>query len=183
LTLINIDMAAVNLTKAINGAYAGSARRTLGRNTGQPWWNDDCKSAVQRNKAEFTTESAWNLRNTVRKAKAKYWAGKLDSVKDIKDVFKMTKWHQSTGSFRSPPLTDPQAPTRAPAESIEQKRALLVKELLTNTAKAGDIVFNTLVVALKSIPFPETTLEDIRKSILQAGNIAPKVDEILTRVL
>jgi len=37
LTAIDIDMAAVNLTKAINGAYAGSARRTLGRNTGQPW--------------------------------------------------------------------------------------------------------------------------------------------------
>ena len=95
----------------------------------------------------------------------------------------MTKWHQSTGSFRSPPLTDPQAPTRAPAESIEQKRALLVKELLTNTAEAGDIAFDTPAVALRSIPFPETTLEDIRKSILRAGNIALRVDEILTRVL
>jgi hypothetical protein len=174
---------AVNLTKAISRAYAGSAKRSLGQNTGQPWWNDDCKAAVQENRAEFTAESARNLRNTVRKAKTKYWAGKLDSVKDIRDVFKMTKWHQSTGGYRSPPLLDPQDLTSPPAKSIKEKRALLIKELLTNTAEAGDIPYDTPAVAHRDILFPLTTLEDIRKSILGASNTAPGIDEIPTRVL
>jgi hypothetical protein len=55
---------------------------------------------------------------------------------------------------------------RALAKSTKQKRALLVKELLTNIAKARDIAFNTLAIALKSIPFLEITLKDICKSIL-----------------
>ena len=81
------------MTKAISEAYIGSAKRSLGQNTGQPWWNADCKTAVQENRAEFSAETARNLRNTVRKAKSKYWADKLDSTTDINDVFKMTKWH------------------------------------------------------------------------------------------
>ena len=182
-TAKEIDSAAVNLTKAISGAYIGSAKRSLGQNTGQPWWNNDCKAAVQENRAEFTVESARNLRNTVRKAKSKYWAEKLDSVKDIRDVFKMTKWHQSTGGYRSPPLIDPQDPTSPPAKSIEEKRALLIKELLTNTAEAGDILYDSSAVAPRDILFPRTTLEDIRKSILGAGNTAPGIDEIPTKVL
>jgi hypothetical protein len=59
-----------------------------------------------------------------------------------------------------------QALIAALAISIKQKRALLVKELLTNIAKARDIPFNTLAIALKSIPFLEIIAEDICKSIL-----------------
>jgi hypothetical protein len=59
-----------------------------------------------------------------------------------------------------------QALIAALAISIKQKRALLVKELLTNIVKAKDILFNTLAIALKSIPFLETIAEDIYKSIL-----------------
>ena len=67
-----LDSTAVNLTKAISEAYIGSAKRSLGQNTGQPWWNTDCKAAVQENRAEPSAETACNLRNTVRKAKTKY---------------------------------------------------------------------------------------------------------------
>jgi Endonuclease-reverse transcriptase len=178
-----LDSTAVNLTKAISEAYIGSAKRSLGQNTGQPWWNTDCKAAVQENQAEFSAETARNLRNTVRKAKTKYWANKLDSVTDINDVFKMTKWHQSTGRYRSPPLIDPQNPTGAPANNASEKRDLLIRELLTNTADAGDVSFDAPAVAARDIPFPATTAQDIRKAILGAGNTAPGTDEIPTKVL
>jgi hypothetical protein len=178
-----LDSTAVNLTKAISEAYIGSAKRSLGQNTGQPWWNADCKTAVQENRAEFSAETARNLRNTVRKAKTKYWADKLDSVTDINDVFKMTRWHQSTGGYRSPPLIDPQNPTGAPANGISEKRDLLIRELLTNTADAGDIPFDAPAVAARDIPFPATAAQDIRKAILGAGNTAPGIDEIPTKVL
>jgi hypothetical protein len=95
----------------------------------------------------------------------------------------MTKWHQSTGSYRTPPLIDPQQPASLPARSVEEKRALLIKELLTNTAEAGDIPSSSLAVAARSIPFPPITPEDVRKSILGAGNTALGMDEIPTPVL
>jgi hypothetical protein len=60
---------------------------------------------------------------------------------------------------------------------------LLIKELLTNIAEAGDIPHDSLIVVSRDILFLETTLKDIRKSILGAGNIAPGVDEIPTKVL
>lgn len=60
-TTEELDSTAVNLTRAISEAYIGSAKRLLGQNTGQPWWNDDCKAAVQENQTEFSDESARKL--------------------------------------------------------------------------------------------------------------------------
>jgi hypothetical protein len=95
----------------------------------------------------------------------------------------MTKWHQSMGSYRSPPLIGPQQPASLPARSIEEKQALLIKELLTNTAKAGDIPGSSPAVTAQSIPFPLITPKDIYKSILGAGNTALGMDEIPMPVL
>src|SRR5438045_2658 len=156
-----LDSAAINLTKAISEAYTASTKRSLGQNTSQPWWNSDCKAAVQENRAKSSVKSACNLQNTVRNAKTKFWADKLDLVKDMNDVFKMTKWHQSTGNFQSPPLVDPQDPTGTPAKSTNEKRDLLVKELLTNSAEAGDILFDVPMVASRNISFPEITAQDV----------------------
>jgi len=95
----------------------------------------------------------------------------------------MTQWHQSTGNFRSPLLIDPQSPSAPPAISTEEKRALLVKELLTNSAEAGDIPFNSPVTAIRAVEFPEIIVQDVRKAVLKAGNTAPGADEIPTKVL
>ena len=95
----------------------------------------------------------------------------------------MTKWHQSTGRYRTPPLIDPRNPTGAPANSTCEKRDLLIRELLTNTADAGDILFDAPAVAARDVPFLVTTAQDIRKAILGARNTAPGIDEIPTKVL
>ncbi len=101
----------------------------------------------------------------------------------MNDVFKMTKWHQSTGTFRSPPLVDPQDPTKYSVVSTDEKRTQLIKELLTNTAEVGDIPFDSPATAPRTIQFPETTAQDIRKAILKAGNTAPGIDDIPTNIL
>jgi hypothetical protein len=67
-----LDFAATSLTEAVSKAFSRSAIRTTGQNTGQPWWDSDCKTAAQENRRERSDESARNLRNTVRKAKSKY---------------------------------------------------------------------------------------------------------------
>ena len=95
----------------------------------------------------------------------------------------MTKWHQSTGIYRSPPLKDPLHLDNPPAKSIEEKRELLVAELLTSKAEAGDIPPDTLTAATRYIDFSFITAEDARKAVIEAGNTAPGADEVPTAIL
>lgn len=179
----DLDKAAQSLTQAISQALKGSAKRTTGQNSGHPWWNEDCKAAVRENRASRTRDSANNLRNTVRKAKKHYWEQQLNSVQDMKDVFKMAKWHASTGAYRSPPFADPQNPSTGLSADISKKREILIRNLLTNTATAGDIPFDIPSTAVRSVEFPSITVTDIRNAILRTGSTAPGLDEIPTAIL
>src|SRR5438045_1509558 len=182
-SIADLDQAAINLSQAISKALNGSAKRTLGQNTGYPWWNKDCTAAIKENRSLQTPISACHLRDTVRKAKRQYWEKKLDSAQEIKDVFGMTKWHKTTSAYCSPPFTDPQNLHLGLAASMEEKQDILVRNLLTNTAKAGDIPFNSPTMATRKINSPPITVADICKAILKAGNTAPGLDEIPTAVL
>jgi hypothetical protein len=95
----------------------------------------------------------------------------------------MSKWHRSTGSYRSPPLRDPSSPDQPPAVSLPDKRAVLVRNLLQNTAEAGDIPLDTPVVLSTSLPFLDVLDTDVERAILRTGNTAPGLDEILTCIL
>jgi hypothetical protein len=68
----SLDTEASDLTQAISTALNGSTKRTLGLNTGYPWWNEACKQAVTIHKALATEDTARILRNTVRNAKRGY---------------------------------------------------------------------------------------------------------------
>jgi len=182
-TTEELDAFAAGLTRAISTAYNGSAKRSYGQGTGVPWWNEACKEAVNRNKYSPIELTARNLRNTIRNAKRAYWTNKLDNVQVLTDVYKMTKWHKSTGTYRSPPFADPQNPTHSLAIDISDKRDILIRNLLSNTAEAGDIPYNTPAVLVRSIRFPTITAADIRKAILEAGNTALGQDEISTAIL
>jgi len=179
----DLDQAASNLTQAISKAFNGSAKRTSGQNTGYPWWNKDCLEAVKANRIERTPTTTRNLRNTVRKAKRQFWAKELDTVQDIKDVFRMTKWHKSTGAYRSPPFTDPENLHAGLVADIDKKRDILIRNLLTNSAEVGDIPFDSPTAATCKIDLPPVTVTDIRKAILKAGNTTPGQDEIPTAIL
>ena len=89
-TTEDLDNAASGLTEAVSRAFNGSAKRSLGQNTGYPWWDESCKAAAYRHRSARSDATARILRNTVRKAKRQYWRDRLDSVKDITDVYKMT---------------------------------------------------------------------------------------------
>ena len=95
----------------------------------------------------------------------------------------MTKWHQSTGIYRSPLLKDPSHSDNPLAKSIEEKRELLVAELLISKAEAGDIPSDILTAAIRYIDFPLITAEDARKAVIKAGNTAPRADEVPTAIL
>ena len=95
----------------------------------------------------------------------------------------MTKWHQTTGTYRSPPFADPLHSTIELAASIKDKRDILLRNLLTNTAEAGDIPFDSPVAPMCTIFFPPIIEQDVQKAILKAGNTAPGSNEIPTKVL
>ncbi len=187
-----LDALALEIVTAIKNAFEGAARRSLGQATGQAWWNEDCREAVRAYRALRRTldiadpvlqAACKTLRNAVRRAKRKFWRDKLDSVTSMKDVFAMTKWHRSTGSYRSPPLKDPRSPDAPPASSIPGKRDVLVSTLLQNTAEVGDISLDSPTVPQASLPFSEITATEVKNAIVLAGNTAPGADEIPTRIL
>src|SRR6201990_1382695 len=177
----DLDSAANSLVAAIGNAYQGAAKRSLGLSSGQPWWNTECTQSRQTYRVGACTKK--DFRRAVRRAKAQYWQAKLDSATQAKDVFAMSKWHKSAGSFQMPPLKDPQPPTQPPAACLPAKRAVLAKNLLQRQADAGDIPLDAPTVPSTTIPFPEVGATDVERAILRAGNTAPGVDEIPTALL
>jgi len=67
--------------------------------------------------------------------------------------------------------------------SIIAKHKILVYNLLSNIAKAGDIPFNSLMILACQINFPPIIAINIYKAILKAGNTAPSLNEIPTTIL
>ncbi|KAI0998616.1 hypothetical protein K3495_g9581 [Podosphaera aphanis] len=187
----SLDTYAEILCTALQNSFRGSARRALGRGTGQPWWNDECRDAARahriarRNSQDPTACAAARkeLRIAVRRAKRQFFRNLLDQASSAKDVFKMVNWHRSVGSFRTPPLRDPTNPAAAPVVSLEDKRDVLARNLLRNTSEADDIPLDAPTVGRAILPFPDLTLHEIRDSILGAGNTAPGEDEIPTAIL
>ncbi|KAI1000662.1 hypothetical protein K3495_g7528, partial [Podosphaera aphanis] len=161
----SLDTYAESLCTALQNAFRRSARRTLGRGTGQPWWNDECRDAARAHRAarrnwedpSKDAASRKQLRTAVRRAKRQFFRNLLDQASPAKDVFKMVNWHRSVGSFRSPPLKDPLNPTAAPAVSLEDKRDVLSRNLLQNTSEANDIPLDSPAVGCSALPFPDLT--------------------------
>ena len=95
----------------------------------------------------------------------------------------MSKWHKSTGSYRSPPLRDPLRPDSPLAVALEEKRDILAQNLLYNTAEAGDIPLDIPTVPSNLLPFPDITMAQVETAVLRAGNTAPGADELPTCIL
>ncbi|EED11781.1 hypothetical protein TSTA_109610 [Talaromyces stipitatus ATCC 10500] len=123
------------------------------------------------------------FRRTIRKAQRQFWRNKLVIAAQTKEVFDISKWHKSRGSYRSPPLKDPLRPNDLPAVFVQEKRDLLVRNLLQNTTEAGDISLECPAVPTATLSFPEITMAQVEKSILKARNTAPGEDELQTNIL
>ncbi|EED17315.1 reverse transcriptase, putative [Talaromyces stipitatus ATCC 10500] len=146
----DLDALAEKLTSAIQGAYRGSAKRTITQGIEQPW--PLLKDRLpQDNKM-------------------------LSMATQMKDVFDMS-------TFRSPPLKDPLRPNSFPAVTIHEKRDVLVRNLLQNSAEARDIPLDSPAVPTTSLYFLDITMAQVEESVLQAGNTAPSSDKIPTCIL
>src|SRR5271167_1525377 len=95
----------------------------------------------------------------------------------------MTKWHKSTGAYYSLLFADLQNPHLGLAAGIEEKCNILLCNLLTNSAKVSNIPFDSPTTVTCKIDFLPVIVIDICKSILEARNTTPSLDEIPTAVL
>lgn len=114
-TIELLDKLAKNITDAIHNAYSGSARLSLGHGKGNPWWDDSCSRARQEFKqntrshlsSEELKEARKIYRRTIRKAKDSYYKTKLEEISTSKEIFAVTRWHKSIGTYRSSPYKRP----------------------------------------------------------------------------
>ena len=176
-----LDCLANKITSAIYSAYTASANKSIPQGGGQRWWNAECKKALQDYRSGHSSRN--DFRRVIRQIRRQYWRDKINTVTESKDVFDISKWHKSTGSYRSPPLKDPQRPDNPPAIALHEKQDILVRNLLQNTAEAGDIPMDTPTVPSCSLPFPDITMAQAEKAVLQAGNTTPGSDKIPTCIL
>ncbi|KAF5180130.1 Reverse transcriptase protein, partial [Thalictrum thalictroides] len=184
----DIEKRAEELVQILLRSFAGSAKKSLPHNRGQPWWDQSCREAKRRFKRICasqipTNEDKKSYRKVLRKAKALFYQKKLDEISNAKEAFKMSKWHKSKGQFRMPPLTDPLLPSNPPAHTPEAKRDVLLRNLLTNQSGTEDIPFSSPTVPRNNLPFPQLTHLEVSNAILGAGNTAPGKDGIPTSLL
>ncbi|KAI9039460.1 reverse transcriptase [Aspergillus affinis] len=176
-----LDCLANAIISAVYSAYEASALRSRPQGGGQPWWNLECKEALQKYRIGLSTRK--DFRREIRRAQQKYWRNKINATTTSKEVFEMSKWHKTTGSYRSPPMKDPLQPDCPPAVDIQEKRDILARNLLQNSAEAGDIPSDTPTVSSRSLPFPGVSMAQAEKAVLHAGNTTPGSDGLPTSIL
>lgn len=104
----------------------------------------------------------------------------LDEVNSAKYAFEISKWHKSKGQFRTPPLVDPLHPEKETAHTLEDKRDILMRNILCNQTDIEDISHHIPTVAPCSLPFLQITDEEISDAILRAGSTTSGKDRIST---
>lgn len=186
-----LDKLAENIKDAIYSAFYGIAKRYPGRKTGNPWWNENCRIARLKYKTLTTNTSddgelkaaRKSYRIVTKNAKEEYFRAKMENDSMGKEIFVMTNLHKSVGVYRSYPLKDPRYPERPLAVTHKEKMEVLLGNLHVNITEAGDILIEAPAVSSQNLSFPPITLEEIKDSIRQAGNITPGVDEITNAIL
>ena len=184
----SIDIRAEELVTALQNSFAGSAKRSLPRNTGKPWWDQSCREARQRYRDILRTGNVSHTekkeyRRAIKRAKRSFYKKKVDEASKAKDIFDIVKWQRAKGVFRTPPLHNPLAPNDPPAQTLEDKREVLYRNLLCNQTETEDIPLDTPSVPKKLLPFPNLTLPETSRAILEAGNTTPGKDGIPSALL
>ncbi|POS85096.1 hypothetical protein EPUL_005538 [Erysiphe pulchra] len=132
---------AEGIIQAIQLAYSGAARCSLGHSKGYPTHG----GTNPERKAER------NIYRGVFKRAKESFRTKVDQANTGKDNFAMTKWHKSRGTYRSTPL----------------RRLFLLNNFLVNSTDMGDIFFDVPSVPVRSISLPPLTLQEVRTSVLK----------------
>ena len=155
---------------------------------GQPWWDHNCKVAKKQFKdisryRTPTRDDREAFRKVVKYAKASFFAKKLDEARNAKDAYEISKWHKSRGNFRTPPLVDPLNPKNEPAQTLEDKRDIIARNLLCNQSGTEDISYTSPTVSITTLPFPHITEAEVTRAILGVGIYTPGEDGISTAIL
>lgn len=95
----------------------------------------------------------------------------------------MANLHKTTGVYMSPPLRDPANPNAPLASSLQEKREILLQNLLKEAAEAQDIPLEAPAVPCRELTFEAITDQEVEKADFKGVNTAPGEDEIPSMVL
>lgn len=106
----------------------------------------------------------------IKIAKRSFYQKKIEDASKARDIFEIAKWHKSKGTYSISPLIDPLDPDSSPAQTLEQKRKVFLKNLLSNQSHVEDIPLDTPAIPRKSLPFRQLIISEVLSAILGASN-------------
>ncbi|RKF96035.1 endonuclease/reverse transcriptase, partial [Golovinomyces cichoracearum] len=100
----HLENRAEELVDILQLSFAGSAKKSLTHNKGQPWWNQSCRNAKKKYKKILhqrtpSQDDKKAYRKVINKEKANFFQKKLDEACNAKEAFEISKWHKSKGQF------------------------------------------------------------------------------------
>lgn len=91
----------------------------------------------------------------IKRAKVSFFQEKIDKASTAEDNFEITKWHKTKGIFTTLPVVDTLSPRVLPAQTHEEKSAVLVKKLLFKQNGTDDLPLSTTITATTSLPLSQ----------------------------
>lgn len=182
-----LDEVAEQLVQLVQDAVEISAKTTKRHAHQAPWWSDKCAAAhreflaaMRSRDREAIDDARQALRKTVRKAKRTFWRITTSSLKEPKDIFRITRWRKGASQFREPPL---EVNSVVYETQLDRAEALRRATLERRTAE-DDIEDPWLEDAVASLVIPLTvTLEEAKHAATSTGNTSPGTDNITVDLL
>lgn len=188
-----LDELAQSLTAGLHTALEAATKRSTGRARGQPWWNDNCRTATAQwrqqkrhhvralaaglpgEREEASLSHAHKaLAKAVGAAKREFFDRVIREATDNRDFYKMTKWASRTVQSKSPTLVPESGP---PATTTEEKIHLLRQVHLPQDRTAEDIPPPPLSPSIGP-KWDAISRAEIENALLHSRNSAPGQDEI-----
>lgn len=184
-----IDRGAQALTDLLTNALMAAGRSPSGRGHSAPWWNEDCKRALNEMRRTQlrdgfpSTAERQELHRVVRLAKRNYWRGRVEDIKNDAELYKVVNWHKLGPAIKAPPLLV----NGAAVEKTSDKAQALRRGLLERFTPDDDLDVDPLevpVVPRKILEWDTTiTLEEVEATTISTKNTAPGIDNLSVRLL
>lgn len=203
-SVIELDQGAEDILECLSAAVQATKSTPKGGQKRAPWWTPECV----RSRADFhrarriqaiicsghTDESNCqhcvnaataraDFHQTVRSAKQEYWNKRISDAATPADLFRITKWRNSTLPIRPPALVV----DGISIEDTESKATALRSALLERFSPEDDIeataAFSTPVVPKAAIPWDTKVSAREARAATLTRSTTPGADGITVRLL
>ena len=192
-SITDIETATQQLSAIIENAIKACGHRQSGHRARQnPWWNEECSTALtdfrlmwratQSATGEETQRARVYFNRTVRRVKRDFWRKVIADITSPADVYRITRWLKPRQRLSPPPI---QVDDRIYSSNIDKARALGRSKLARRDAD-DDIAdpWRSLEEQPSHIPFDQhISAAEAKQGLLGTGNTSPGADGITVKML